>query len=40
MVDGSSLRYQSPPLSRGMGYSEVNITFDLEQVKIHPEFWH
>jgi hypothetical protein len=32
MVDGTPNWYQSPPLSRGMQYSEVNITIDLEQV--------
>jgi len=32
IVDGTALWWQSPPLSRGMAYSEVNITFDLEQV--------
>ncbi|KAL3115246.1 hypothetical protein niasHT_010876 [Heterodera trifolii] len=31
LVDGTSNWYQSPPLSRGMMYSEVNITIDLEQ---------
>uniref|UniRef100_A0A914HLW9 Uncharacterized protein n=1 Tax=Globodera rostochiensis TaxID=31243 RepID=A0A914HLW9_GLORO len=31
LVDGTPNWYQSPPLSRGMAYSEVNITIDLEQ---------
>lgn len=31
MVDGSPSWWQSPPLSRGMQYNEVNITIDLEQ---------
>uniref|UniRef100_A0A915EV46 Uncharacterized protein n=1 Tax=Ditylenchus dipsaci TaxID=166011 RepID=A0A915EV46_9BILA len=31
MVDGSPAWYQSPPLSRGMQYREINITIDLEQ---------
>ena len=32
MVDGLASHWQSPPLSRGMQYSNVNITIDLEQV--------
>ncbi|CAI4221509.1 unnamed protein product [Auanema sp. JU1783] len=31
MVDGNTSWWQSPPLSRGMQYNEVNITIDLEQ---------
>ncbi|CAD5215290.1 unnamed protein product [Bursaphelenchus okinawaensis] len=34
MVDGSPSWWQSPPLSRGMQYHEVNITIDLGQ-KFH-----
>ncbi|XP_003374922.1 laminin subunit alpha-5 [Trichinella spiralis] len=32
MVDGTPRWWQSPPLSRGMQYNQVNITIDLEQV--------
>ncbi|CAJ0584396.1 unnamed protein product, partial [Mesorhabditis spiculigera] len=31
MVDGNTSWWQSPPLSRGMQYNEVNVTIDLEQ---------
>uniref|UniRef100_A0A7E4ULG0 Laminin subunit alpha-1 n=1 Tax=Panagrellus redivivus TaxID=6233 RepID=A0A7E4ULG0_PANRE len=31
MVDGTTQWWQSPPLSRGIKYNEVNITIDLEQ---------
>lgn len=31
-IDGSKNRWQSPPLSRGMSYNEVNLTIDLGQV--------
>ncbi|KRZ88222.1 Laminin-like protein epi-1 [Trichinella sp. T8] len=31
MVDGTPRWWQSPPLSRGMQYNQVNITIDLEQ---------
>ncbi|VDK58805.1 unnamed protein product [Cylicostephanus goldi] len=31
MVDGNTSWWQSPPLSRGMEYNQVNITIDLEQ---------
>ncbi|VDM41094.1 unnamed protein product [Toxocara canis] len=31
MVDGMATWWQSPPLSRGMQYNQVNITIDLEQ---------
>uniref|UniRef100_A0A915K274 Laminin N-terminal domain-containing protein n=1 Tax=Romanomermis culicivorax TaxID=13658 RepID=A0A915K274_ROMCU len=31
MVDGSPRWWQSPPLSRGMEYNQINITIDLEQ---------
>ncbi|KAG8193252.1 hypothetical protein JTE90_005598 [Oedothorax gibbosus] len=30
-IDGSNNRWQSPPLSRGMSYNEVNLTIDLGQ---------
>lgn len=32
MVDGRASWWQSPPLSRGMQYNQVNISIDLEQV--------
>ena len=32
-VDGTELWWQSPPLSRGLQYNEVNLTIDLGQVK-------
>lgn len=32
-VDGRKTWWQSPPLSRGMSYNEVNLTIDLGQVK-------
>lgn len=31
-VDGTSKWWQSPPLSRGLKYKEVNLTIDLGQV--------
>lgn len=31
-VDGKETWWQSPPLSRGMKYQEVNLTIDLGQV--------
>lgn len=31
-VDGMETWWQSPPLSRGMKYNEVNLTIDLGQV--------
>ncbi|KAM9845354.1 laminin subunit alpha-3-like [Aulostomus maculatus] len=31
-VDGTERWWQSPPLSRGMGYNEVNVTLDLGQL--------
>lgn len=31
-VDGMESWWQSPPLSRGMKYNEVNLTIDLGQV--------
>lgn len=40
MVDGSPAWYQSPPLSRGMQYREINITIDLEQVGFFIYFYH
>lgn len=32
-VDGMETWWQSPPLSRGMKYNEVNLTIDLGQVR-------
>ena len=32
-IDGTEKWWQSPPLSRGMKYQEVNITIDLGQVR-------
>lgn len=32
MVDGRASWWQSPPLSRGMQYNQVNISINLEQV--------
>lgn len=31
-IDGTSNWWQSPPLSRGMKYNEVNLTIDFGQV--------
>jgi len=31
-IDGSERWWQSPPLSRGVKYNEVNLTIDLGQV--------
>jgi len=31
-VDGQETWWQSPPLSRGMKYNEINLTIDLGQV--------
>ena len=31
-IDGSERWWQSPPLSRGSAYNEVNVTLDLGQV--------
>lgn len=33
-VDGSEKWWQSPPLSRGIEYNEVNLTVDLGQVRV------
>lgn len=33
-IDGTEQWWQSPPLSRGMRYNEVNLTIDLGQVSI------
>lgn len=33
-IDGTERWWQSPPLSRGMEYNEVNVTIDLEQVSL------
>ena len=32
-VDGTEKWWQSPPLSRGLSYNEVNLTIDLAQVR-------
>lgn len=32
-IDGTERWWQSPPLSRGMVYNEVNVTLDLGQVR-------
>jgi hypothetical protein len=34
-VDGMETWWQSPPLSRGMKYNEVNLTIDLGQVSTY-----
>ena len=34
-IDGSERWWQSPPLSRGLQYQQVNITIDLGQVIFH-----
>lgn len=31
-IDGTERWWQSPPLSRGLEYNEVNVTLDLGQV--------
>ena len=33
-IDGTEKWWQSPPLSRGLQYNEINITIDLGQVRI------
>lgn len=33
-IDGTENWWQSPPLSRGMKYNEVNLTIDFGQVSI------
>lgn len=33
-IDGTERWWQSPPLSRGLGYNEVNVTLDLGQVRL------
>lgn len=33
-IDGTERWWQSPPLSRGPGYNEVNVTLDLGQVRL------
>lgn len=35
-VDGTETWWQSPPLSRGSKYNEVNLTIDLGQVSSLP----
>lgn len=37
-IDGTEQWWQSPPLSRGMRYNEVNLTIDLGQVSIKDAF--
>lgn len=32
-IDGTERWWQSPPLSRGLEYNEVNVTLDLGQVQ-------
>lgn len=32
-IDGTERWWQSPPLSRGLEYNEVNVTLDLGQVE-------
>uniref|UniRef100_A0A3Q3D4E5 Laminin subunit alpha 3 n=1 Tax=Hippocampus comes TaxID=109280 RepID=A0A3Q3D4E5_HIPCM len=32
-IDGTERWWQSPPLSKGLGYNEVNVTLDLGQVR-------
>lgn len=32
-IDGTERWWQSPPLSRGLLYNEVNVTLDLGQVR-------
>lgn len=32
-IDGTERWWQSPPLSRGLGHNEVNVTLDLGQVR-------
>lgn len=34
-IDGTERWWQSPPLSRGLQYQQVNITIDLGQVRFH-----
>lgn len=34
-IDGTERWWQSPPLSRGLEYNEVNVTLDLGQVECH-----
>ena len=36
-IDGTERWWQSPPLSRGMRYNEVNLTINFGQVRI---FWY
>lgn len=33
-IDGTASWWQSPPLSRGMKYNEVNLTIDFGQVSV------
>ena len=38
--DGSNRWWQSPPLSRGLKYRDINITIDLGQVSLPPSGVH
>lgn len=33
-IDGTERWWQSPPLSRGLRYNEINVTLDLGQVSV------
>ena len=37
-IDGTEIWWQSPPLSRGLQYQQVNITIDLGQVGVFAVF--
>lgn len=37
-IDGTENWWQSPPLSRGMKYNEVNLTIDFGQVSLFLNF--
>jgi len=39
-VDGTERWWQSPPLSRGLQFNEVNLTISLGQVTRSPVHWH
>lgn len=38
-IDGTEQWWQSPPLSRGMKFNEVNLTIDFGQVSISTAFY-
>lgn len=38
-VDGQETWWQSPPLSRGMKYNEINLTIDLGQVRCIDKYY-